>query len=219
MSGATVKLKQVRSALNAVGGALVLDLTQSLGAQPFNALDVQPDFAVAATYKWMMGPYSMGFLYVDPKWHEANPLEHNWINRQGSEDFSGLTHYQDGFQKGARRFDMGEKSNPAQMLGASAAIQQILKWGIENIAETLDDKGNYILTALKDTSVSAIYASSRAPHYLGLRFPNGVPHKLSASLAAQKIYVSVRGSSMRVTPHLYTSKADLDRLIDVLKAI
>ena len=219
VSGATLKLKQVRSALNAVGGALVLDLTQSLGAQPFNALDVQPDFAVAATYKWMMGPYSMGFLYVDPKWHEANPLEHNWINRQGSEDFSGLTHYQDGFQKGARRFDMGEKSNPAQMLGASAAIQQILKWGIENIAETLDDKGNYILTALKDTSVSAIDASLRAPHYLGLRFPNGVPHKLSASLAAQKIYVSVRGSSMRVTPHLYTSKADLDRLIDVLKAI
>jgi len=105
------------------------------------------------------------------------------------------------------------------MLGASAAMQQILKWRIENIAETLGDKGSYILTALKDTSVSAIDASLRAPHYLGLRFPNGVPQELSASLAAQKIYVSVRGSSMRITPHLYTSKADIDRLIGALKAI
>jgi len=71
----------------------VLDLTQSLGAQPFSALEVKPDFAVTATYKWMMGPYSMGFLYVDPKWHEAQPLEHNWMNRVGSENFTALTHY------------------------------------------------------------------------------------------------------------------------------
>ena len=104
------------------------------------------------------------------------------------------------------------------MLGTSAAIQQILKWGIENIAETLDHKANYILTALKDTSISAIDPSLRAPHYLGLRFPNGVPDGLSKSLAAQKIYVSVRGSSMRVTPHLYTSEADVDRLIEALRA-
>ena len=55
-SGATIDLIRIRRAIDAIDGALVLDLTQSLGAQPFNALEVRPDFAVAATYKWMMGP-------------------------------------------------------------------------------------------------------------------------------------------------------------------
>ena len=218
-SGATLDLSRIRAALDKVGGALVLDVTQSLGAQPFNAEEIRPDFAVAATYKWMMGPYSLGFLYVDPKWHQAEPLEHNWINREGSEDFSGLTKYRDGFQPGARRFDMGEKSNPAQMLGASAAMRQILSWGIANIAQTLREKTARIETALSQTQIKPVDKRLRAPHYLGLKFPGGVPDGLAASLAADKIFISVRGSSMRITPHLYTTDHDLMRLIKAIQQL
>ena len=50
-----------------MGAALVLDLTQSIGALLFDVARVRPDFAVAAGYKWMMGPYTLGFLYVAPK--------------------------------------------------------------------------------------------------------------------------------------------------------
>lgn len=216
-SGATIDLIKIRRALDAVGGALVLDLSQSLGVQPFSASDVSPDFAVAVTYKWMMGPYSMGFLYVDPKWHDAEPLEHNWINREGSEDFAGLTNYRDGFQPGARRFDMGEKSNPGQMRGASAAMRQILDWGIDNIAETLTAKTTHIESELRQTSITPVPRARRAGHYLGLRFPGGVPSGLAMSLAADKIFVSVRGPAMRLTPHLYTTDHDMDRLISALK--
>ena len=137
-----------------MGGALALDLTQSLGAQPFDVMKVRPDFAVVATYKWMMGPYSMGFLYVDPKWHGADPLENNWMNRSGSEDFTALTQYRDDFQPAARRFDMGEKSNPAQLLGASVAMQKILDWGIDNVAQTLRAKTDYIAENLNPNAVS-----------------------------------------------------------------
>ena len=218
-SGVTIDLKQTRRALDDVGGALVLDLTQSLGAQPFNALEIRPDFAVTATYKWMMGPYSMGFLYVDPKWHGAEPLEHNWMNRAGSEDFTGLTNYQEAFQPAARRFDMGEKSNPAQLLGASAAMRQILDWGVDNIAQTLKAKTDYIAKELTGNLITPIERNLRAPHYLGLRFSGGIPKGLAASLAEDNIYVSVRGPAMRVTPHLYSTEADIARLIKALKAI
>ena len=218
-SGVTIDLKQIRRALDDVGGALVLDLTQSLGAQPFNALDIRPDFAVTATYKWMMGPYSMGFLYVDPKWHGAQPLEHNWMNRAGSEDFTGLTNYQEAFQPAARRFDMGEKSNPAQLLGASAAMRQILDWGVDNIAQTLKAKTDYIAKELTGNLITPIERNLRAPHYLGLRFSGGIPKGLATSLAEDNIYVSVRGPAMRVTPHLYSTEADIARLIKALKAI
>jgi selenocysteine lyase/cysteine desulfurase len=59
----------------------------------------------------------------------------------------------------------------------------------------------------------------RAGHFLGLRFPAGPPTGLLEKLTADKIFVSIRGDSMRVTPHLYNTDADVDRLFDVLHAI
>ena len=214
-TGATLDLGAIRAALDNVGGALVLDLTQSLGAQPFNAEMIKPDFAVAATYKWLLGPYSCGFLYVDPKWHGARPLEENWINRAGSEDFGGLTRYQAKYQPGAIRFDMGEKSNPAQMRGAAAALTQILEWGVDSIAQTLLEKTQMIETELASLGLHA--AKIRAPHYLGLRRDGGLPANLLQHLAEQHIYVSVRGAALRVTPHLYTQEHDIERLVSALK--
>lgn len=211
-TGVTLDLAAIRDALDDVGGALVLDLTQSLGAQPLHLADCRPDFAVAASYKWLLGPYTMGFLYCDTKWHDGAPLEHNWINRQGSEDFTGLTRYQDRFHDGAVRYDMGEKSNPVLLRGASAAMGQILDWGIKNIAETLAEKTAVIERALAPLGLHAPKAA-RAPHYLGLRRATGIPAGLSEALATEHIYISVRGSAMRVTPHLYTTDADIARFI------
>ena len=216
-TGATLDLAAIRGALDSVGGALVLDLTQSLGAQPFDASKVRPDFAVAATYKWLLGPYSCGFLYVDPKWHDARPLEENWINRAGSEDFGGLTHYRADYQAGAVRFDMGEKSNPAQMRGASAALSQILEWGVDSIAQTLLAKTTLIESELEPLGLRA--AKIRAPHYLGLRREGGLPAGLLQTLAKQHIFVSVRGPALRVTPHLYTNQSDIERFIEALRRI
>lgn len=216
-SGATLDLVVIREALDQVGAALVLDLTQSLGAQPFDARSVRPDFAVAATYKWLMGPYTMGFMSVDPKWQGAQPLEHNWINRQGSGDFAGLTQYTDAMAAGARRFDMGEKSNASQLKGSSAALKQILDWGVENIAETLKAKTSVITQGLAPFGFTP--SPKRAPHYLGLRREGGIPDRLLAKLTDKKIYVSVRGPAMRVTPHVYCDDNDIDRLIEGVKAI
>jgi selenocysteine lyase/cysteine desulfurase len=45
-----------------------------------------------------------------------------------------------------------------------------------------------------------------------------VPADLPARLAAENVHVSMRGSAMRVTPHLWNSDADVERLFAVLKA-
>jgi selenocysteine lyase/cysteine desulfurase len=52
-----------------------------------------------------------------------------------------------------------------------------------------------------------------------LRFPAGPPAGLLEKLTADKIFVSIRGDSMRVTPHLYNTDADVDRLFNVLQAV
>src|SRR5271169_1971552 len=124
-SGGKLDLVRIGEACRKLGVALVLDLTQSLGALPFSVRDVQPDFAVAASYKWLLGPYSVGLLYVAPKWHGGKPLEENWIQRANASDFSSLTYTED-YDEGARRFDMGERSNFALLPAAEHAMKQLL---------------------------------------------------------------------------------------------
>ena len=215
--GGLIDLDAVGAACRKAGAALVLDLTQSLGALPFDADSVQPDFMVAACYKWAMGPYGIGMLYVAPKHQGGAPIEHNWMNRGGSEDFSRLVDYRNDFQPGARRFDVGEKANPPLLMGAAAAIDMLLGWGIANIAETLGRRNLALGEAARGIGLLAPDPETRAPHFLSLGFPGDVPIGLPERLAAENVFVSLRGRSLRVTSHLYNDDADCDRLIAVLR--
>ncbi len=214
--GGLIDLEQIGAALRDVGAALAVDATQSLGAMPFDVRRVRPDFLVAACYKWMLGPYSLGFLYVDPKHHAGQPIEHNWITRAGSEDFSDLVNYRDDYQPGARRFDMGERANFGLMPQAIAALRQILDWGVDNIQATLSARTGEIAARARGMGIDSVSQGLRAGHFLGLRFEGGVPEGLGARLAAENIHISVRGASVRVTPHLYTNDEDIERFFDAL---
>jgi len=216
--GGLLDLEAIAQRCREVGSALVLDLTQSAGALPFAIDRVRPDFVVCATYKWLLGPYTLGFLYVAPPWQQGQPLEYNWIARLGSEDFTGLVQYQDAFQPGAQRFDMGERSNFHLVPMANAAMRRILDWGIPKIAATLAEKTTTIAQRARNLGLSSADPALRASHFLGLRFPDGVPDELLPTLAANNVYVSVRGDSMRVTPHLYNTERDVDRLFEILES-
>jgi len=217
--GGLLDLARIRAGLNTVGAALALDATQSLGALPLDLAAVDPDFMVAACYKWLLGPYSTGFLYVSPRWHGGQPLEFSWMARQGSEDFSRLVNYRDGFRPGARRFDVGEPSNFALMPMVSEALRQIRAWTIPEIQMELAGYCADIVRAVEPMGFTAVPTDRRAGHYLGLRHPRGIPPGLAGQLAESRIYVSVRGPSLRVTPHLYNTAADRDRFVAALHAI
>lgn len=217
--GGLLDLEKIGEALRSVGARLVLDVTQSLGAMPLDINRVKPDFLIAAAYKWLLGPYSVGFLYVAPEHQEGVPLEHNWLNRKGSEDFSRLVDYQDDFQPGAIRFDMGQRANFALMPMAVEALRQILQWGVQNIYDTLTHKTTAIAEQGLQMGLNSVPLEYRAGHFLGLQFDQGVPDTLLADLAKDRIYVSARGNSLRVTPHLYNTEEDADKLIYSLKKV
>ena len=215
--GAMINLERVGARCREVNAALVVDGTQSVGALPFDVEVVKPDFLAVATYKWLLGPYAAGFLYAAPKWQQGVPLEHNWIDREGSEDFSNLVDYRDAYQPGARRFDVGERGNIHLLPMANVGLRQLLAWGIDDIQTTIRARTNRIAKRATKLGIDALPPEQRAGHYLGLRFDGGVPEGLAQRLASEQVYVSVRGrNAVRVTPHLWVSDEDEDRFFDVL---
>lgn len=216
--GGLLDLVAIGAACRRVGAALCIDATQSLGVMPFDVAAIQPDFLVAGGYKWLLGPYTYGYLYVAPRWQDGAPIEQNWIARKDSENFAGLVDYKSDYQPGARRFDVGERSNFALTPAAKASLEYLLGLGPQRIYATLKARNDRIAErARAELGLDTVPADRRAGHYLGLRFGDAVPAELPSKLAAQKVFVSVRGKAMRVTPHVYNTDADIERLFAVLK--
>jgi selenocysteine lyase/cysteine desulfurase len=215
--GSSIDLIRVGERAREVGAALVIDASQSLGACPLDLDRVQPDFLVSVGYKWLFGPYGLGYLYVAPKWHEnGSPLEQSWLTRRGSEDFARLTEYRDEYRQGARRFDMGEFPQFVLAPMASAALRQILAWGAGTIEQKLSSLTDEIALRAESGGYQVLPYEQRCRHMIGIRLPGGVPASLPAALAAAGVYASVRGDFIRVAPHLYNNASDIGRLLAVL---
>jgi selenocysteine lyase/cysteine desulfurase len=212
--GTLFDLAAIGRRCRAVGAALVLDTTQSIGALPLDLDAVDPDFMVAAGYKWMFGPYALGFLYVAPRHQLGRPIEQGWVTRKGAEDFRRLADYEEALEPDARRFDMGERSNFALLPVAGAAIAQLLDWGVADIAETLGAANAALAARLAEHGIHA--APDRAPHFLSVGFERGLPEGIEERLAAAEVHVSLRGDRMRITQHLYNDDADRERLVGEL---
>ena len=217
--GSLVDLARAGESAREAGAALVVDGIQSLGAYPFDVSEIRPDFLVASSYKWLLGPYGVGFMHVGEEYREGKPIEHNWINRRGSQDFSQLVDYQDAFQPGARRYDVGERSNFVLLPMAAQALRQLLDWGVENVSETIGALTDLIEQKAEQRGIPAIPKVRRARHMIGLMLGPGAPADLATRLAHRDVFVSVRSESMRVSPHLYNTEEDVDRLFDVLEGV
>lgn len=100
--GSFIDLRRVGAAARTHGAALVVDASQSLGAYPFDVTGIQPDFLVTVGYKWLLGPYALGYLYVAERWHERGvPIEESWLHREGSENLAARVNYSDTYKAGA----------------------------------------------------------------------------------------------------------------------
>jgi len=214
--GGALDLVRIAAACRSRGTALVLDLTQSWGAMPIDIAAIDPDFAVAAGYKWLLSPYGSGLMYVAPRHHAGRPIEENWAGRAGAEKFAELVPYKDAYQPGARRFDVGEKSNFTAIAQMVAALEQLNEWQVPRIAERLQRLTRALVERASEAGLTPGAAPMQAPHIVGFELTQDAPGDLVERLAADDVHVSRRGDRLRLSPHLHVEQADLDRFAAAL---
>lgn len=216
-NGSYIDLVEVSKKTREFNAALVLDLTQTLGTMPFSVKDVDPDFMVVGSYKWLLGPYSFGFLYAAPRKQDGKPLEESWLSRKDAEDFARLVDYKDDYEEGARRYDMGEKSNFINVAIAIDALEFFQKFGVDEISAYIKTLTDYIAERANEIGLNVAEDKHRVANLIGINFKDGVPEGLSKVLSDNNVFVSIRGNSIRIAPHVYNDIADIDRFFDVLE--
>ena len=217
IDGTLIDLQQISNAAKTVGALLVLDLSQSLGVLPIDIDSIDPDFAVCVGYKWLMGPYSLGYMYVSKKWqHQGEPLEYSWATKKGSDNFNMLTNYVTTYRNGARKFDMGEfpQINLAPM--AIAGLMQIVNWKIDCIQTAIQKLTDRIIDYKIKRNIYD-HNSLSAGHIVSIPLNNINVHALKERLQNNKVVVSFRGTSIRISPHVYNDVDDINKLLYCLQ--
>ena len=213
--GTLFDLIAIRKKTAEVGALLIIDGTQSIGALPLSIEKIQPDALICAGYKWLMGPYSIGVAYYGNYFDKGIPIEDNWINRRGSENFSGLINYSDKYGELASRYNVGEQSNFILLPMLLAGLNQIESWGVKNIQDYCK---NLISEEIKKVNQKKYWIEKenyRANHLFGIKqLDNKI--NLIEKLKSKKISVSIRGDKIRVSPHVYNDKREIKKLFECL---
>jgi len=216
--GTRFDLESIGRKARRAGAAFIIDATQSIGALPFDVEAAGPDLVVAAAYKWLLGPYGIGAAWIGPRYENAEPLEETWIGRAASDDFQGLVNYRDDYQPGSARFDVGERSNFILTPMFEAALGLVLELRPDRIQDYCRKLVSSAVAEAGSLGFGVEHESWRASHLFGLRTPAGFdPGALQAALQRAGVSASLRGSALRLSPHVYNDEADIAALMRVLR--
>lgn len=209
--------KGILTAIDGAHGAGIFDLDlKSLGC----------DFYAGCCHKWMLGPSGTAFLYVrEEKLDQLQPFHIGGGSDSGWDVFSTppvLT----GYAASAQRFDYGTQST-ALMKGVSAAVNFHLEIGKEKIESRVRELNQYLFEGLLDLEdkieiLSSKEAQSRIS-MITIR-PKNTTYQLAGNeLGKRGIRIRQvpegRVNAIRVSTHIYNSKHEIDRLLQVLPEV
>jgi selenocysteine lyase/cysteine desulfurase len=215
--GTRFDLEAIGQQCRLFGALFIIDGTQSLGALPIDIQTFRPDALINVGYKWLLGPYSSGVAYFGEYFDTGLPIERNWINRVGSEEFRNLVNYQDNYRPKADRYNVGERSNFILNPMLVKSLEQLLDWGIPNIQEYCKNLMQSPLTILQSEGYWVENEDYRANHLIGLRVPAGAAiSKIQAALKLRNVFVSFRGDAIRVSTNVFNETQDVEMLVEGL---
>jgi selenocysteine lyase/cysteine desulfurase len=214
--GGLIDLENVAAALRRHGALFLIDATQSAGVLPLDVRQLDPDFVIFPTYKWLLGPYGRAFLYIAKRHQDGTPLEQTSAGRRDVRAENAVYFTDTSYVGDASRFDMGERDHFIALEMAAIGMEMIAEWGAAAIAQRLAMLTERIAEGVRGFDVSMPERRLRAPHILCVGFKDGTAKALVERLATEGIYVAPRLGRMRVSPHVFNDEADADRFVQAL---
>jgi cysteine desulfurase / selenocysteine lyase len=211
---------RIAAACHAQGALFLLDVSQSCGGVPMDVASLGADFLISAGYKWLLGPFGTGFFWAKSE-HIANmrPGPFYWMATGGADNFAALSFNDPKPGPDSKRWDAAETANYLNHAALNASVDFVLRAGPATVAEHNRKLIDFMFERLpKDRCVPAspLDAAKRGPYgCFAARRPENTA-ALYERLRKENVIVSLREGNIRVSPYLYNTKRDIDRLISVI---
>jgi len=215
-SGYRSDLARLSEVVRKVDALLVVDVMQSLGVVPIDVESQLIDAAACACHKWLLAPEGIGVLYLSDRARERiEPTIVGWISVENPEDY---LNYEQDWRDGTLAWETG--TGPASLFyGLEESLKLLTETGIEKIHSYLLELTDYLCERLEGSDYEIV--SSRHPkeksQIVCIRHKGSfTPEKLYGHLKQRNIITAPRNDRLRIAPHLYNTKEEIDRLITVI---
>lgn len=218
--GTLFQLEEISKKAKQYNALLIIDGSQSIGALPFDLEKIKPDAVFTVGYKWLLGSFSFALGFFGEFFDSGSPLEENWINRKGSDDFQGLVDYTPDYRPFAGRYNVGENSNFHLVPIMNGAIEQLLEWDVANVQKYCEILTKEPINELRELGCIIEDSEYRTSNLFGIRFHESIDlQQLQTEFVKNKIYTSLRGTAVRISANVYNDVNDMDKLMECIKNV
>ncbi len=194
------------------------------GMLPIDVKEIGCDVYASCAHKWLLGPKGTGFLYVgDHFWDVLQPL----FVGGGSSNFHLVKedYVMDAYVNNAHRYYGGTQST-GLIDGVVAAVDFMEQIGVENVYRRVKYLGSYAQEQLHSLgSKVAILTPQEEQSFCGInsfkivdRDNKDIYNKILKKGVRLRYVPESDLYCIRVSTHIYNNKAEIDKLIGLLKA-
>ena len=215
-SGFRADLEKIGRAARAVDALFTVDIIQAFGVIPFDLEAQFVDAACSASHKWLFSPEGCGIIYLSERARQRiDPTLVGWISVENSWNFADT---EQNWQPNALAWESG--TGPASLFyGLEQSLKILHELGAENIQNYLEGLTDYLCELLqnKDYEIVSSRLKSEKSQIVCLKHRGGLsPNEINKRLEKEQIIVSPRGDRLRIAPHIFNNRADIERLIEFL---
>lgn len=214
VSGYRIDLQRIGTVCRERGVLFCVDAIQSAGIVPMSVRELGIDFLSADGHKWLLGPEGVGIFFCRNGLAERlDPVLIGW--KSVTEPFSFEKPNLD-LRKDAQRFEEGSQ-NALGIIGLGASVQLLLEVGIEQVCTRVLDLGDVIIHEAERRGFEVITPKERAERGGAVTFRGPFdPDRIRTRLRENGIMVNTRGGGLRVSPHMYNTEGELERLFGAI---
>lgn len=211
-NGFRQNLKDIIPRIHEKGSLVFVDAYQALGTHPLDVKALDTDFLASGNLKYLLGVPGIAFLYV--KRELAEYLDPSFTGWFGQENPFAFDIHRFVYAKGARRFDSGTPPVPTAYI-ARAGMKIINTIGIENIHQWTNVLSEHCIQGAQARGLELA-----GPTDLSIKAPNtairvpGDSHEFELALRERGVIASARNDVVRVAPHFFITRQDLDCVLD-----
>jgi len=218
LSGFRVDLKSIGKLCRHRGCFFFVDAIQGMGAFPIDVEDCHIDALAADGHKWMLGPEGNGILYIRKGQQDAiEPVEFGWTNPAGYADYSSRDMT---LRPDAGRYECGTL-NTIGCFGQRAALELLLRVGIENISAAIQELADRLETGILERGYRLMVARTgeTGSGIISFRHPSLDSRHVVAELKRNRIVAAPRQGWVRMSPHFYVSPAAIEEVLRRLPTV
>jgi isopenicillin-N epimerase len=210
LSGIALPAKEICRLAHARGIMTLVDGAQALGFLDLDLRELGCTFYTSSTHKWLMGPFENGMLYVRKEY-----IPRIWPNIIGG-----------GWKEGKTVDEnicvLGQRNETT-----TAALPEILAFhesiGKKNIEARVVQLNTYLKAQIKAGIPTAEFVTPQAPELSGgiviVNLPGKDPNEVTQVLYNKFSIASAPAGGIRLSPHIYNTKKDVDQVVKALVSI